>query len=134
MIKVQTMIDAPVEEVWEYWTDPDHIVHWNHASDEWHTPRAENDLRPGGTFLYRMEARDGSTGFDFSGTYTRVREFEYIEYTLDDCRKVKIEFTGEDDRTLLKEAFEPEETNAAELQEQGWQAILDQFKKYVESI
>ena len=133
MITVQTSIKAPLEDVWECWTHPDHIVHWNHASDEWYTPHAANDLRLGGTFLYRRESTNGSEGFDFGGTYTSVREFEYIEYTLDDCRKVKIGFNETEDGTELKEAFEPEQTNTSDQQQQGWQAILDNFKNYVES-
>ncbi len=133
MIIVKTNLEAPLEEVWNYWSEPEHIVQWNHASADWHTTKAEIDLRPGGTFSYRMEARDGSEGFDFGGTYDRVREFEYIEYTLEDCRKVKIEFSETDDGTTIREAFEPEGTNTPEKQAEGWQAILDQFKRYVES-
>src|SRR3954470_3883392 len=92
MITVQANINAPIEKVWEYWTGPEHITKWNNASDDWHTPRAENDLRQGGSFSARMEAKDGSMGFDFGGTYDAVRTNEYIEYTLGDGRNVKIIF------------------------------------------
>jgi uncharacterized protein YndB with AHSA1/START domain len=90
IITVENTINAPVEKVWEYWTKPEHIIKWNDASDDWHTPRAENDLRVGGSFVYRMEAKDGSFGFDFGGIYDAVTPGKYIEYTIDDGRKVKI--------------------------------------------
>ena len=133
MITVKTEVDAPVDRVWECWTLPEHIIHWNHASEEWHTIRAENDLQPGGKFLFRMEAKDGSTGFDFTGTYTEIHEPDSIEYELEDGRKVRIVFDSVENLVTLTERFEPETSHPAELQKQGWQAILDNFKKYIES-
>jgi len=132
-ITVESTINAPVEKVWEYWTNPLHIVKWNNASDDWHTPHAENDLRVGGSFVSRMEAKDGSMAFDFGGKYDVVTNNEYIEYTLDDGRKVKITFSQDDTATKVVETFEAEETNSNELQKSGWQNILDNFKKYTES-
>lgn len=132
IITVANTINAPVEKVWEYWTKPEHITQWNNASDDWHTPRAENDLRVGGSFSSRMEAKDGSFGFDFGGIYDAVKNNEYIEYTLGDGRKVKINFTGNDNSTKVTESFEAEAVNPVEMQRGGWQAILDNFKKYTE--
>jgi uncharacterized protein YndB with AHSA1/START domain len=132
MIKVETTVNAPVEKVWRLWTSPEDIRQWNQASDDWHTPTVENDLRQGGNFVYRMEAKDGSIGFDFGGTYDEVKPHEYIEYTLGDERKVKIDFRSEGDSTHIVEVFEAEHTHTEELQRQGWQAILESFKKYVE--
>jgi uncharacterized protein YndB with AHSA1/START domain len=133
IITVENTIDAPVEKVWECWTKPEHITQWNNASDDWHSPRAENDLRPGGNFVYRMEARDGSFGFDFGGTYDVVRKNEYIEYTIGDGRKVKVTFSGKGNSTKIVESFEAENINSVEMQKGGWQAILDNFKKYTEA-
>lgn len=132
-ITVKVLVDAPVEVVWEKWTTPSDIVHWNQASDDWHTPRAENDLRPGGRFVYRMEARDGSAGFDFSGCYDTIIPHEHIAYTIDDGRKVNITFATQDGQTNVTETFAAEEYHPVEMQRAGWQAILDQFKIYVES-
>lgn len=132
-IVVEATVAAPLEKVWERWTQPEHVVHWNNASDDWHTPRAENDLRPGGTFNYRMEARDGSFGFDFNGTYDNVEKHQRIEYTMGDDRKVQVTFSSTDAGTFVMETFEAENTHSVEMQQQGWQAILNNFKKYVES-
>jgi uncharacterized protein YndB with AHSA1/START domain len=132
-VTVETSIAAPVEKVWEYWTTPEHIIQWNNASEDWTTPKAENDLRTGGRFVYRMEAKDGSFGFDFGGTYDEVKPNETLVYTLDDGRKVTVTFTGNGDSTKVAEVFEPENTNPVEMQQTGWQAILDNFKNYVES-
>ncbi len=132
VITVENTINAPVEKVWECWTKPEHIIKWNNASDDWHTPSAENDLRPGGSFVSRMEAKDGSMGFDFGGVYDAVRNKEYIEYTMDDGRKVQVTFSDKGNRTKVAESFEAENTNSVELQQGGWQAILDNFKKYTE--
>src|ERR1700730_3431232 len=107
-ITVESTVKAPVEKVWKLWTGPEHITKWNNASDDWHTPFAENDLRVGGKFLTRMEAKDGSFGFDFSGVYDEVRINEGISYTLDDGRKVNITFISQENETKLIEAFEPE--------------------------
>jgi uncharacterized protein YndB with AHSA1/START domain len=132
-ITVETTVQAPVEKVWEYWTEPTHIKQWNSASEDWHTPIAENDLRVGGNFLSRMEAKDGSFGFDFGGTYDEVKLHEVIAYSLGDGRKVAITFKGQDQVTQVVETFDAETENSAELQQQGWQAILDNFKKYAEA-
>ena len=132
-IRVQTTVNAPVETVWEHWTKPEHIKHWNNANDEWHTPNAENDLRVGGKFVYRMEAKDGSFGFDFDGIYDEVTPNERIVYTIADGRKVSIAFTSNSNTTTVAEDFEAEGTHSDELQRTGWQAIVDNFKRYVES-
>jgi len=132
-ITVQTIVNAPVEKVWSYFTQPEHVKNWNNASDDWHTPRAENDLQVGGNFVYRMEAKDGSFGFDFGGTYDAVNENEYLEYTIGDGRKVKISFIPQATSTKVVETFEAETTNSVELQRTGWQSILDNFKKYTEA-
>ena len=133
VITVENIINAPVEKVWDYWTKPEHITKWNNASDDWHTPRAENDLQVDGSFVSRMEAKDGSMGFDFSGTYDAIRNKEYIEYTLTDGRKVKVFFSVQGNSTKVVESFEAENTNSIEMQQGGWQAILDNFKKYTEA-
>ena len=133
VITVNNTINAPVKKVWEYWTKPEHITQWNNASDDWHTPRAESDLRAGGKFIARMEAKDGSMGFDFGGVYDAVKENEYIEYTMDDGRKVIVRFTSKGDQTDVVESFDAEETNSIEMQRDGWQAILNNFKRYAES-
>jgi uncharacterized protein YndB with AHSA1/START domain len=131
-ITVETTVNVPVEKAWEYFTKPEHITKWNFASDDWHSPVAENDLRPGGKFSYRMEARDESFGFDFGGVYNAVEEHKLIEYTIGDGRKVKIAFSGNDKTTHITEVFEAEGTNPVEMQKNGWQAILNNFKKYAE--
>jgi uncharacterized protein YndB with AHSA1/START domain len=134
IITVEATVNAPVEKVWEAWTSPEHIIIWNSASEDWHTPRAENDLRVGGSFSSRMEARDGSFGFDFGGVYDDVITHELIAYTLGDERKVKITFEDLGGQTLVTESFEPEGTNPVDFQKSGWQAIMDNFKKYAESL
>ena len=131
-ITVENTINAPVEKVWEYWTKPEHITQWNNASDDWHTPHAENDFRPGGKFVSRMEAKDGSFGFDFGGVNDAITPHEYIEYTIGDGRKVKIYFKADGDKTKVTETFEAEDTNSIDVQQGGWQAILNNFKKYTE--
>lgn len=131
-ITVEALIDAPVEKVWEFWTDPKHIRKWNNASDDWHTTKAENNLREDGRFSARMEPKDGTQGFDFSGQYKKITFQKLIEYVLDDGRKVKISFSSKGDQTRVKEIFEAEQENSMELQYSGWQAILDNFKRYVE--
>jgi uncharacterized protein YndB with AHSA1/START domain len=132
VITVEATVNAPIEKVWKYWTEPQHVKNWNAASVDWHTTRAENDLRVGGNFTFRMEAKDGSFGFDFGGTYDAVRENEYIEYTLGDGRKVKTYFMNENNATKVVETFDAENTHPVEFQKAGWQAILDNFKKYSE--
>ena len=131
-ITVETTVNAPVDKVWRFWTDPKEIIHWSFATTEWHTPYAENDVRTGGKFFSRMEAWDGSAGFDFGGQYTKVEPLRNIEYTLGDGRKVSISFEPKADKTIVKETFEAEHENSPELQQAGWQAILDNFKKHVE--
>ena len=132
-ITVDTIINAPVEKVWKYWTLPEHIINWNNASPDWHTPKAENDLKPGGKFLSRMEAKDGSFGFDFGGVYDEVIIHKLISYTLGDGRKVKIIFSPIGFKTAVSETFETENTNPVEMQEAGWQAILNNFERHVEA-
>jgi uncharacterized protein YndB with AHSA1/START domain len=132
-ITVENTVKAPIEKVWRFWTLPEHITKWNNASDDWHTPSAENDLRPGGKFVSRMEAGDGSFGFDFGGVYDEVKTNELIAYTLGDGRKAKIVFSSAAGTTTVQETFEPEGTNPIEMQRGGWQAILDNFKKYTEA-
>ena len=132
-ITVETLIDAPLEKIWEYWTDPKHIVKWTTASDDWHTPKATNDLRPGGKFLTRMEAKDGSFGFDFEGVYAVVEPHKKIEYDMADGRNVKVTFEKQNDKYKVIESFHAEDTNPIEMQKAGWQAILDNFKTYVEA-
>lgn len=131
-ITVETTVNAPVEKVWKFWNSPEHITKWCTATEEWHTPRAENDLRVGGKFSSRMEAKDGSMGFDFAGVYDVVKTNERIEYTMGDGRKVIITFTKDGDKTKVVETFDAENQNPVEMQRGGWQAILDNFKKYAE--
>ena len=131
-ITISATVNAPMEKVWKLWTTPEDIMKWNNASDDWHTPSAENDLRVGGAFKSRMEARDGSMGFDFGGIYDEVKPNERIAYTIGDGRKVIIVFTGENGKTRVEETFEVENTNPVEMQRGGWQAILNNFKKYAE--
>lgn len=132
-ITIENIVKAPVEKVWKCWTEPRHIINWNNASEDWHTPFAENDLKAGGKFRSRMEARDGSAGFDFEGVYDLVKLHESIAYTLGDGRKVSVRFAKVPEGTRVVETFEAEELHAVEMQKGGWQAILDNFKKYTES-
>lgn len=133
-ITVQAVIDAPVEQVWKLYTEPEHVMKWNNASNDWHTPRAENDLKVGGKFLYRMEAKDGSSGFNFDGTYEQVIANELIVYSISDGRKVEVTLTKDDNaRTKMATTFEAENSNPIEMQRDGWQAILNNFKIYVET-
>ncbi|MBC5774664.1 SRPBCC family protein [Pontibacter sp. KCTC 32443] len=132
-ITVETTVNAPVSKVWEYWTEPAHITKWNQASDDWHAPYAENDLKTGGKFKTTMAAKDGSMSFDFEGVYTLVKELEALEYTIADGRKVSITFTNKGNETAIVETFEAEDTFPVDMQKSGWQAILDNFKKYVEA-
>jgi uncharacterized protein YndB with AHSA1/START domain len=132
IITVETNVKAPVDKVWKYWSSPEHITQWNNASDDWHTTSAENDLIPGGKFFSRMEAKDGSFGFDFGGVYDTVKRNELIEYTLGDGRTVTIHFTPIGNETRVVEMFEAENQHSKEIQKGGWQAILNNFKKYTE--
>ena len=132
-ITVEVTVNDVIETVWEYWNSPLHIMHWATASDEWEAPEAENDLRVGGKFRTVMAAKDGSERFDFTGIYTVVKEHELLEYDMDDRRHVKVEFAKIPEGVKITETFDPESENTEELQRNGWQAILDNFKKYVES-
>ncbi|MFC5530525.1 SRPBCC family protein [Cohnella yongneupensis] len=131
-VTVEALVHAPVESVWEFWSEPKHIKQWNSASDDWHTPHAENDLRVGGKFSSRMEAKDGSFGFDFGGEYDEVNLHETIAYTMGDGRRVKVSFIREGSDTKIVESFDAETTNPVEMQQAGWQAILNSFKAYAE--
>jgi len=132
-ITIDTTIHSPIEKVWECWTSPEHITNWNFASFDWCCPSAKNDLQPGGKFVYRMEAVDGSMGFDFTGTYDQIVENESISFHLEDGRKVEIRLTTQGDEVKLVESFEAEDINSGEQQRAGWQAILENFRKYTES-
>lgn len=132
-ISIETIVKAPLAVVWQAWNNPDDIIQWNAASDDWHTPRASVDLRVGGSFTSRMEARDGSMGFDFSGTYLQVVEHALIEYAMEDGRPVRIEFRESPDGTRVTESFDAEGTHTLEQQRDGWQAILNRFARHVES-
>ena len=132
-VTVQAAVKAPVDKVWKYWTMPEHITKWNYASDDWHTPRAENDIRTGGKFSARMEAKDGSMGFDFGGVYDNVVTNKLIEYTLGDGRKVQVKFQSRGEETNVVETFDAETEHSVDMQRDGWQAIMNNFKKYVES-
>lgn len=133
-IKVEATINVPVEQVWNAWNMPSHIMQWNTPDPSWHCPNSENDLRINGTFKNRMEAKDGSFGFDFEGTYNKVDLHKEIAYTMPDGRKVDTLFESKDGRTIVTTTFDPETVNDPEFQKQGWQAILNNFMKYTESI
>lgn len=132
-VTVEAVINAPIEKVWDLWTEPRHIVHWNFASIDWHTTYAENDLKVGGRFLSRMESKDGKTGFDLSGEYNSIELYKHIEYIMTDGRRVRVTFDLKGTGTRVTEIFEAEGTNSIEMQQEGWQAILDNFKRYAES-
>ena len=133
-ITVKASVAAPIEKVWESWKNPKHVMNWNNASDDWHTPYAENDFRVGGKFKATMAAKDGSMSFDFEGTNTGIKPHELIEYEIADGRKVSIAFEQSGKNVLVTETFEAESENPIELQRGGWQAILDNFKKYTETL
>jgi len=133
VITIEAIVNAPVEKVWKLWNGPEHIVKWAAASDDWHTTKSENDLREGGVFSSRMEAKDGSFGFDFGGVYDIVKPHELITYTLGDDRRVEIIFDADNNTTKITQHFEAEGTNPIEMQRGGWQAILNNFKKYAEA-
>lgn len=132
-ITVQATVNAPVEKVWDFWANPQHITKWAFASDDWHAPYADNDLRTGGKFNTTMAAKDGSFSFDFGGVYTDVKEYSLIAYVLEDGRTVNITFISKGNSTEIIETFDPENINPLEMQQGGWQAILDNFKKYAEA-
>lgn len=132
-ITVEVVVRVPVEKAWKVWTAPEHIVKWAFASDNWEAPYAENDVREGGRFKTVMTAKDKSAEFDFTGTYTRVEKPHVLEYEIDGGRRVKVKFTELPDRTHVTETFDPETENTEAMQRAGWQAIIDNFRKYAES-
>jgi uncharacterized protein YndB with AHSA1/START domain len=130
-ISISATIAASVQKVWDAYTLPEHITQWNQASADWHCPKASNDLRVGGRLTSRMEARDGSAQFDFGGTYTVVELYKRLAFTMDDERTVDVAFKEEVGQTVVTVVFEAEKENSHELQKQGWQSILNNFKSYV---
>lgn len=132
-IRVETEVMAPITKVWMIWNDPAYITKWYNASDDWHAPFAENNLKVGDQFKIRMAAKDGSVEFDFIGVYTLIKEHEQIEYRIEDGRKVSVSFNDLGKSTKVIEVFEAENVHPPEVQKGGWQAILDSFKKCVES-
>ena len=132
-ITVETTVNVPIEKAWLFWSEPKHIMQWCQASSDWHAPKAENDLRTGGNFSTTMAAKDGSFSFEFRGEYSHVVPNNFIAYRMEDGRTANITFTPEGDRTHISETFELENQNPEEMQREGWQAILDSFKKYTES-
>jgi uncharacterized protein YndB with AHSA1/START domain len=133
-ILTEALIRRSCSEVWKLWTGPKHIVKWNSATEDWHCPRAENNLSAGGKFSYRMESRDGAVGYDFRGVYDEFIQGHKIAYTLDDGRKAEVTFTPAGNGTGLRQVFEPEQSVSADMQRAGWQSILDTFKAYAESL
>ena len=133
MITVQTKVQAPLDKIWSFWTMPEHITKWNSASEDWHTPYADNDLKVGGKFKYTMASKDGTMSFDFIGTYSVIQDKRTIAYTIEDGREVIVVFEAQEDGVIIRESFDPELENPKKLQQQGWQTILDNFKKYVEA-
>ena len=132
-IKIKIIVNAPKELVWNIYTEPEHIMHWNYATDEWHCPSAVCDLRPEGTFSFRMASKDGKHEFDLKGTYIDIRPEEFISYALEDGREVQVTFENTSNGISIEQTFEPERSNSLEMQRNGWQTVLDNFKKYVES-
>jgi uncharacterized protein YndB with AHSA1/START domain len=133
-ITIQTTVSAPIEKVWECWTQPEHITQWAFASDDWEAPSAENDIRTGGRFKTVMASKDKSTSFDFTGIYSAVKEHALIKYDMEDGRHVKNTFEQTPEGVRIVTVFDPENENSEELQRSGWQAILDNFKKHVENV
>jgi uncharacterized protein YndB with AHSA1/START domain len=131
-IKIEAVISAGIAKVWNYWTKPEHITKWNFAYDDWHCPSANNDLKAGGKFTFRMEAKDGSFGFDFEGIYDEIIDHKKIAYTMLDGRKAITDFESKRNEILVSTIFDAENENPVEMQKVGWQAILHNFKKYVE--
>ena len=132
-ITVETIISADSKKVWDFWTNPEHITKWNFASDDWHCPKAENDLKVGGKLRSRMEAKNGSFGFDFEAIYDEIIDQKKITYTMTDGRQATTDFEHLGGKTKVTTTFDAENENPIEMQREGWQAILDNFKKYVES-
>lgn len=132
-LEISATIEAPMSKVWDYFNQPEHVVNWNAAADSWHCPSAENELKVGSKFNYTMAAKDGSFQFDFSGTYTEINIHSSIKYVLDDEREVAIQFIDNNGSVVIVEEFEAETMNPLEMQQAGWQAILDNFKQYTEN-
>lgn len=132
-ITVQTKVNKDANSTWTYWTEPEHITGWNFASPDWHCPRAINDVKPGGRFSWRMEAKDGSMGFDFCGSYLSVKHAQQITAKLDDGRHLEINFQNMAGETTVSQSFDPDDSIAPEQQQAGWQAILENFRKYTEN-
>lgn len=133
-IEIQAIVNNTIDKVWESWTEPKHIMQWNQASPEWHCPSASNDLKVGGEYSARMEAKDGSFGFDLNATYTDVRTNHYLASTLEDDRKVRVSFKELENGVSIIQKFEAESQNPREMQQNGWQAILNSFKSYTENL
>ena len=133
LITVQTTINAPLSSVWEKWTSPEHVQNWNFASPDWHCPSAKTNLQVGGEFHYEMAARDGSMSFDFWGTFQAIEEQKSLDILIGDGRKMKVTFASTEMGTKVTEEFEPENQNPEDLQQAGWQMILDNFKSYAEN-
>ena len=133
-ITIETTVNTDIHTAWNCYTNPDHIIKWNFADHSWHCPSAENDLRVGGKMKSRMEAKDGSFGFDFEGIYDEVKKNEKIVYHLEDGRSVDITFEDKGNSVLITTVFDPENESPVEMQQAGWQAILDNYKKHAESI
>lgn len=133
-VTVETTVKAPIEKVWTSWTDPQHITKWCQASPDWHAPYADNDVRVGGSFKTTMAAKDGSFSFDFGGKYTAVEKYKKLAYTIEDGRNVEITFVSNGNETKVIESFETESQNPVDMQRAGWQAILDNFGKYTETL
>lgn len=129
-ITVEALVNAPLQRVWDAWSDPEQIKQWNAASDDWHTTQSSVDLREGGSFRSRMEAKDGSAGFDFEGVYTRIVPGKRIEYRMGDAREVQVDFEETPDGVVVRNTFDAEGSNPPELQRQGWQAILENFARH----
>ena len=132
-VTIESVVEASPKKVWDFWNNPEHITQWNAAADDWHCPSAENDLRVGGTLKSRMEARDGSFGFDFEAVYSEIINHKKIAYSLSDGRKVETTFEDLNGKTKVKTVFDAENENPIDMQREGWQAILNNFKTYTES-
>jgi uncharacterized protein YndB with AHSA1/START domain len=132
-ITISATVNATPEKVWQFWNLPEHVTQWNQATPDWHCPKASSDLRVGGKFSATMAAKDGSFSFDFEGTYTEVIPNQLLRYTMPDGRKVEVKFVSEGNATVITETFDPETENPIEMQEAGWQMILNSFKSYAES-
>ncbi|MFG6687347.1 SRPBCC family protein [Mariniflexile sp. HNIBRBA6329] len=132
-ITIEVVVNVNLQKVWDFWTKPEHIVNWNFASDDWHCPKATNDLRVGGKFSATMASKDGTMSFDFEGVYNEVVELNKIAYAMADGRQVLVAFEKQGNTTVVTEVFDPEDQNPLEMQKNGWQSILNNFKEYVEA-